>query len=259
MKSGVIRNGVMTLMASSLVGCLSGGGGTSDTGGGNNGGSVTTPVVSTLIFNLQSAYITLAAYGLSGNFTVSGSCAGTGSRNDAPAATLTTFENVTGLAAVGILDMSFSNCTPNSETDTYTNYYDSNYVQLGYSDGIYGVYQAAPSLPDALQVGDTGTIGTMALYADSSKGTGTGTQTLKYAIEADTADTAIVNLITEVRDAGGGADRDRAGPLPHRGNRTAGPGFFRYPATGCGHLPSIVALQLSVTVAGRLGPREILV
>jgi hypothetical protein len=51
-------------------------------------------------------------------------------------------------------------------------------------------------LPDSVKVGDTANYATLASYTDSSKANTTGTRVLSFVVEADTADTAIVNFIT---------------------------------------------------------------
>jgi len=50
-------------------------------------------------------------------------------------------------------------------------------------------------MPTVVHVGDTGTIGSINLYTDSTKTIGLGHQSIGYAIVADTATTALVNLL----------------------------------------------------------------
>ncbi|CAG4884403.1 protein of unknown function [Georgfuchsia toluolica] len=177
-----------------LSGCGGGGGG----GGGSRG-----PVASTLSFPLQTGYKALIVNGLTKSFTVTGSCTGSGTHSTSPANTAATFEGVAGLSATTTLTMSLSNCTPASITDTTLDYYDSNYVPLGNSDVAvgYDVWLTPPSMPTSVTVGATGTIGTKTFYTDSTKATGDGKQITTYVIEADTANTAIVNLISNIYDA----------------------------------------------------------
>lgn len=52
-------------------------------------------------------------------------------------------------------------------------------------------------------VGNTGTIGTQTLYTNSTKTVGNGTSVVSYVVEADTATTAIINLIDRSYNAGG--------------------------------------------------------
>jgi hypothetical protein len=174
-------------------------------GGGGGDSAATTPPASTLSFPLQSAYKTLIANGLTKTFTVSGSCSGSGSKTSAPAATAATFEGVAALSAVGTLTMLLSNCTPASIAQTYTGYFDSNYVPLGHNSvGVnYGVYLTPTSIPTSVTVGGTGVYGTETLYTNSTKATGNGSIVQSYVVEADTSTTAIVNLISKIYNAAG--------------------------------------------------------
>ncbi len=187
-------------------------------GGGSGGGATaatpTGPVTSTLSFPLQTAYKTLIANGLTKAFVVSGTCSGTGSRTVAPATTAATFEGVAGFSAVETLTASISNCTPASLAQSGTAYYDSNYVPHGFNivGGGYGVYLTPPVIPASVTVGGTGLYGTETFYTDSTKLTGNGRMDASYVIEADTANTAIVNLINQEYNAAGaltGTEQDR--------------------------------------------------
>lgn len=174
-------------------------------GCGGDGGGNTAPTASTLSFPLQSAYKALVANGVTKNFTVSGSCSGVGIKASTPATTAATFEGVAVLSAAGTFTLSLTNCSPASQSTTITDYYDSNYTPLGfYSAGVnYGVYQTQPVIPTSVAVGSTGTIGTATLFTDSTKTVGNGTQALSYVVEADTANSAIVNLISTINNASG--------------------------------------------------------
>ncbi|TXT26839.1 MAG: hypothetical protein FD134_366 [Gallionellaceae bacterium] len=185
----------LTLLASALVtGCGSGGGGGAAAPAG--------PVASTLTFPLQSAYKTYTANGETRNFTVSGSCSGSGSLTSAPATTPATFEGVPALSAATTITMSLSApCAP-SGAATSTDYYDSNYTPLGSVGVDYGVYSAL-NIPLSVTVGGTAIVGTENLYSNSTKTVGAGRQDISYVIEADTSTTAIVNLISKYYDAAG--------------------------------------------------------
>ncbi|MGA8148121.1 MAG: hypothetical protein WB870_11170 [Gallionellaceae bacterium] len=190
-----IRCYISVLMILLLSGCL-----------GGNGSSA--PVVSTLSFPLQGAYKSFVANGFSNTFTVSGTdvsgiCDGTGTQSVAPASTAATFEGVAGFSAVDTLTMSLTNCTTvASIVNTVTNFYDTNYTPLGYINaGVeYGVYLSQPSIPTSVNVYDNGPVGTIALYTDSTKSVGLGRIDVTYVIGADTANTAIVNLISRRYD-----------------------------------------------------------
>jgi len=185
----------MFLLFTVLVGCGGGGGGSSPTGS----------AVSTMSFPLQSAYQALIAAGATANFTVSGTCTGTGNRTVTSATTPTTFESVSGFSSVGSLTMSLSGCSPASIAQSYISYFDSNYVPLGSNVlGIrYGLYQTPPTIPSSVSVGGTGIIGTETFYTDSTKATGDGRSDTTYIIEAESQSTAIVNLITKDYNSAG--------------------------------------------------------
>ncbi len=183
---------VAALLLGSVAGCAGSGAGSTPSG----------PVTSTLSFPLQSAYISLVVSGWSKTFVVSGDCSGTGSTTSAPASTPATFETVTGFSAVQTTTMSLAGCTPSSIASGATNFYDTNFNLLGFSStGNYGVVQPLLVIPASVMVGSTGNVGTITLYTDSAKSVGNGRQDWTYVVEADTADTAIINRIVKLYDA----------------------------------------------------------
>lgn len=186
-----------TVTASLLYGC----GG----GGGSGSPAATGPVASTNSFLLQTAYKALIANGLTKNFTISGTCSGSGTKTSAPATTAATFEGAPALSGTATLTLSYTNCTPATTAQTSIGYFDSNYVPLGFNSvGVnYGVYPTSPTIPTSVTVGGTATIGTENLYTDSTKTTSTGTISSSYVVEADTSTTAIVNLIAKIYNAAG--------------------------------------------------------
>lgn len=163
------------------------------------------PIASTTSFPLQSGFKALVASGYSKNFTVSGTCTGSGNKSSSPATTPATFEGVAGLSATATFTMSLTNCTPASTAQSSTAYFTSNYVPLGFNNiGVnYAVYLTPPTIPTTVTVGATGAYGTQTLYTNSTKATGNGTAVQSYVIEADTSSTAIVNLIAKVYNASG--------------------------------------------------------
>ena len=197
----MIRSGVV-LIALTLTACGGGGGG---------GGAPPGPVTSTLSFPLQSGVRTLNATGGSYSFTANGTgavpangdCTGTLNGTNGPANLGTTFEGAPALSSTDVITMTFTNCLPATIAETSTSYYNSTYVSLGYSvlGGDYGVWMALPVIPASVKVGDTGIAGTIALYTDSTKATGAGRTDASWVVEPDTANTAIVNLISKTYDA----------------------------------------------------------
>lgn len=180
-------------------------------GGGGGGAAASGPVISTLPFPLQSAYKTLVANGSTKTFVVSGACTGTASKTTAAAITPAVFEaNPAALSAATTFTATLTNspgfvgCPP-ALAQTSTDYYDINYVPLGFnSPGVnYGVFLVSPTIPATVVVGGTGVIGTITLYTDSTKVTGNGRDDLSYVVTADTATTAIVNFISKTYNAAG--------------------------------------------------------
>lgn len=168
-------------------------------GGGGGGGGSSGPVASTNTFNLQSAYTSLTSSGWSKTFTITGTCSGTIAITAGAVNTSTTFESASALSGTTVTTSSFSNCTPSSSADTETKYTDSNYIPLGYSvlGGKYAVYTATPTLPTTIRVGDTAVIGTLNRYTNNTKSTSAGTQIESFVVEADTATTAIINVVSK--------------------------------------------------------------
>jgi hypothetical protein len=196
MKIHLVTLAAALSLAIFLGGCLGGNGGSSSSA--TNTATATT-VTSTLSFPLLKALQTNAVNGSTQTFTISGGCTATGKVVSAPATTLTTFEGVGAISNVGTVTWTMTVCTPSTLADTTTYYSDANYIPIGYDDtaggGDYAVYLTTPTVPTSVKVGDTGTIGTRTLYSSSAKTISTGTVVLSYIVEADTASTAIINLI----------------------------------------------------------------
>jgi len=178
-------------------------------GGGAGGGGSSQPqskVVSTNVFNLKAAYASFVSTPFQLNFSVSltrnGVTAnGSGSLTQGAAQT-GTFE---GAAAQKVVTTSRGSVTGNGNTvslDNFlTDYYDGNYNYRG-TDGSseYSVVDGPVVLPTAIKVGDTGESYTVKKYSNSTKTTLTGTEKVSYLIEADTASTALVSIISVEKD-----------------------------------------------------------
>lgn len=173
-------------------------------GGGGEAPAAAAPVPSTVSFPLQSAFRALVASGYSKPFTISGTCAGTGNVTYAPATTAVTFEGVSGFSAAATYTYNYTNCTPASSASTKTNYFDTNYIPRGYSTGSsYGVYLTPLTIPATVTVGGTGVLGSLTEYTNSTKSTLSGRMDVSYVVEADTATTAIVNVIVKSYNVSG--------------------------------------------------------
>lgn len=193
MRAGRILVILVSAAASLVAGCGGGGGGA--------GGATTT----TTSFPLQAGYRARVAGGSTDNFTVSGTCTGTATFTNG-AATASAFEGVSGFAVAQTVTESFTNCTPATIALSGTGYYDGSYSPLGSS--IPGVeytkfLTAPPPLPASVKVGDTAVYATLTTYTDSTKSVTTGQRVLSYVVEADTANSAIGNLITKGYNASG--------------------------------------------------------
>lgn len=161
------------------------------------GGGSTTPSTPTT-YPLRSGYQAFLGQSEVNNFSISGTC--TGSATETRSAVVpATFEGIAGVSDTTTLTGSFSNCTPASFASTGTSYYDTNYKPIGsINPGTdYAVYTSATDLPTSVRVGDTAQFGSVDVYSSSTKQVKTGTRTLSYAVEADTGNTAIINLIAK--------------------------------------------------------------
>lgn len=174
-----------------LVGCGAG-------GSANKGATV-----STESFPLKAGLSARAASGATETFTVSGTCTGSATFTRS-AASASTFEGKASLETIQSVAVEFSDCTPDSNTVSGSDHVDANQAPLGSSvpDLEYAaLLNAATPLPASVKVGDSGDYATLATYADSSKTVVTGQRVLSFVVEAETANTAIVNLIVKGYDA----------------------------------------------------------
>ncbi len=172
--------------------------------GGGGGGGAGGPVASTNTFNVQSGYQRLASAGWNKTFNVTGSCTGTLTVTAAPATTATTFEGSSALSGNEVSSFSWAGCTPASGSTTIVRYFDSNHLPLGYSEsGGYGVYVSTPNIPSAAKVNDVVIVGTINKYTSSAKTTPNGREDVTLVMEADTATTAIANMIYKTYDSSG--------------------------------------------------------
>lgn len=166
-------------------------------GGGSSPSSTTPPVTSTLSFPLQSGYHTMVASGSTTTYAITGTCNGT--ENDVRSTpTSVAFEGISALSVTVTTTVNYTQCTAASGTATSTIYYDTNYANVGMSSSSqYAVLTTLPVIPTSVKVGDAGAFGTANIYASSTKATILGRFVLSYAVEADTANTAIVVFITK--------------------------------------------------------------
>jgi hypothetical protein len=162
---------------------------------GGGGGSAAPSTTTT--YPLRSGYQSLISQSEVNSFAISGTCTGTATETRS-AAVPATFEGTAGVSTTTTLTGSYSNCTPASFASTGVSYYDTNYKPLGSATPgtDYAVYSVT-DLPISAKVGDTAQFGTADVYSSNTKQVKTGTRTLSYAVEADSGNTAIINVITK--------------------------------------------------------------
>ena len=170
-------------------------------GGGDPPATVSPPVDMT--FALQAGYQARVVSGATNDFTVvAGNCNGT-ARISTAAATPSTFETVPGVSSAQVSTLNFTNCAPATTTVTGTTYYNATFVPIGSSvvGGEGAKFSVLPTdLPASVKVGQTGTFATLTTYTDSTFNVPTGKRVLSYEIKADTATTAITNIVTRSYD-----------------------------------------------------------
>jgi hypothetical protein len=140
----------------------------------------------------------MEANGYTKNYTISGDCSGTASETSGAAIGGATFEGITGvLSATNVTTLNFTNCTPRSITSSGTSYFDTNYVPLGSigASGTYSVFSPPLNIPVGVTVGNTGNLSSLYRYSDSTKAHQTGRADFMYHVYADTATTAIINMV----------------------------------------------------------------
>lgn len=187
-------------------------------GGGGGGGGSTAPVVSTETFQLRQAYTNDFNGTKSYPFTVSGSITagaeigtvtGSGTLTQS-AVSATAFEGAaaqlkTRTITGNITVTTGSGSASQALTPGVTNYFANPAFDLvGYSSaGSYSVAVAPITVPAGARVGDSGTAGTINTYASAAKGAVLSTNELSWSLTADTATTAILNLMQIVKNPGG--------------------------------------------------------
>lgn len=175
---------------------------------GGGGGGVSGPVASVESFNLKTMWTNILTTPSTNNVTISGTSNGVAIKGSGTVAfsnlSAGTFEGLpsqkqttTGTISV-VADG--KNTPMNFSIDLWVN--GSNYAPLGETevDNDYVVVTGTGTLPTAARINDTGTLYTANRYASSTKAVLTGTRTVSYVMEADTASTALVTLIQESKN-----------------------------------------------------------
>lgn len=192
----ILKSHVVVFVLAVLVTSCGGGG----AGTGNNV-SNDPAVASTLSFPLQKGLRGLSEFSNSVDYSISGTCSGVSTASSGDAVP-SSFEGASAVAATSTVSFFFNNCSPASSVSTGTGYFDANFNPLGIlgGNGEYGVYVAPVMVPETVMVGDSGTLGVMQLYRDSTKTTLAGQDELAYVVEANDADSAVVDVVTRSYD-----------------------------------------------------------
>jgi hypothetical protein len=177
--------------SASLVACGGGGGGASSPSSTTS----TSPVTS---FPLRAGFQSYLGRSESNAYTITGTCSGSATETRS-AASSATFEGQYGVSTTSTISGTFTNCTPASVASTSSTYYDTNYKPIGsaVTGTEYSIITTISDLPLSVSVGDTALLGTAVVYTNNAKTSQIGTTNLSYAVESDTASTAILNLISK--------------------------------------------------------------
>jgi len=194
--ASVLRASLAALAATILVAACGGGSGDA------------TRVNSTRDFALASAFQQYFAATGSQSFTLAGTKSGlavegSGTLTEAPLQPAT-FEGQAALLKQSIVSGSITVQGVQVPLYTITNtYLSGDLVPLGsFADGEYVVLQQPVEVPATARVGDGGTWYVADVYTDSSKAIALGSLLASYALEADTASTAVLVITFTSRDVG---------------------------------------------------------
>jgi len=172
------------------------------------GGGSTPAAVSTSDYQLRQAWVNYMTLSGTQRFTVSGTLSGvavsgSGSETDG-SLVAATFEGRSALSKTIVVTGSLSG---GGQTIPYgssgVGYVDSNYMPLGQSGSEYAVVIGTPAIPQIAKVNDTGTLYTANRYPTSQKAYSIGTLTVSYALQPDTANTALLKVIATRKTTSG--------------------------------------------------------
>ena len=175
-------------------------------GCGGDDGTPFTPATAT--FPLQAAYQTFLSGPNVQNYELSGTCGGWATETtSAPAAG--TFEGAPALLKTTTATLHRESCIaegpalaqripPGTDTLSAQSFYDGSFAPLGMSvpNLSYTRFAAPVTIPASVKVGDTAVLGNAPSWTNSAKVTLNGSETVSYAVEADTETSVIVKFIT---------------------------------------------------------------
>lgn len=186
---------MITLTVSILAAC----------GGGGGGGP---SAVSTNDYQLRQAWVNYVSMSTTQRFTVSGTIngvavSGSGTETDGTLVA-SSFEGKPSLSKTTVVTGTLSSSGQSLPYgSTGVGYVDSNYMPLGQSGNEYAVVTGTPVIPQTARINDTGTLYTATRYPTSQKSYSIGTLTVSYALQPDTADTALLKVITTRKTTSG--------------------------------------------------------
>ena len=175
---------------------------------GGGGGGDPAPTTSAETYQTWAAWVNTLNESGTRTFTISGTVngiavSGSGSATYGALAG----GNFEGKAALAKTTVLTGSVTANGQTIPYggttVSYVDSNYRPLGVTSNEYWVVTGTPTIPQTARVNDAGTLYTANRYASSAKTSLLGTATVSYAVQPDTAATALLRLVLTQRTAGG--------------------------------------------------------
>lgn len=116
----------------------------------------------------------------------------------------TTFEGKSAFVSTGVISMTLKlNGQTVTTGSSVQEYFDTNYLPLGSAGNEYSVVTSMNPIPTAARINDAGIFYTTNVYTSNTKSVLIGSETISYAITAETDSTAILTL-TKVRKSPNG-------------------------------------------------------
>ena len=215
---------IVALGFTALLGACGGGDGSNGTNGTNGTNGVagaatvpaaTVPATASSSFQVKSALVNYFLDTKTLTYTVQEvdsplgvvaiTFSGTGTLTQSSVSSAT-FEGVSGFQKTTNTNESIqmgANTTKVPRSSTSTGYTDSNYVPIGSSNDVYAVVTGAVTIPQTGVVGDKGPLYTENYYSSNAKSPLLGTTEYTFAIEPDTAPTALLKLTQVKKDTSG--------------------------------------------------------
>ena len=177
-------------------------------GCGGGGAGDTPPTTSAETYQTRAAWVNSVSESGTRGFTISGSVngvavSGSGSATFGALAG-SVFEGRPALSRTTVLTGSLvagGQTLPWGSTQAF--HVDANYLPLGRVADEYWLVTGTPAIPQTARVNDAGTLYTFNRYTSSSKTVLLGTGSVGYAVQPDTASTALLRVVITDRPSGG--------------------------------------------------------